>query len=86
MINADALHCVTAGDDGHVVVLLRSAHPLTGEPIDCLGFRLSPHHALFLSERLRREALDVIAPAGQTGELAAVPICRSIEPEAGVGC
>ena len=62
MIEAGGSYIVNASDSGHIVVILRTVHPLTGELSDCLGFRLSPHNAFLLSERLRREAVDVSAP------------------------
>lgn len=71
-IEADACHAVSASDDGQIVVILRSAHPLTGEISDCLGFRLSPHQALLLSDQLRRGAADVAAPSHAIGKTADV--------------
>lgn len=62
IVEAEEGHAACANDDGAIVVILRNTHPLTGDIGDCLGFRLSPHQALLLSERLRHEAIKLAAP------------------------
>ncbi|MFN4025381.1 MAG: hypothetical protein ACK4MQ_11145 [Hyphomonas sp.] len=63
IVEAEEGHAACANDDGAIVVILRNTHPLTGDICDCLGFCLSPHQALLLSERLRHEAIKMAAPA-----------------------
>jgi hypothetical protein len=66
LIEAELKPEVRKGADGRIVLILRTLHPVSEKESDCLGVRFSVHHALFVSEQLRRSALAEMSGIGSS--------------------